>query len=709
MSVIQNIRDKYARWAVVAIAISLLGFILMDAFGNRTSLGSQSTTLGKVNGEEIDFREFNAKLVAQEEDDKLRDIDRGESGREQLINGMWTAEVTRKLMENEFEALGMTISDKEMDHVLFGPNNPQYVLQTFGDQSTGEYNKEGLREYVRKMRKSNDAVKEKQLNDAFENIEIARLGEKYTSLLANSAYFPKWMIEKQNTDFSQISNVSYVAVAFNTISDSSVKVTDGEIEAYIKEHKEEFKQKTETRSISYIVFDGSATPEDSAAIFSEVNKLKADFMAATDPAVFVTQHAGPTYDDRFVSGTTLANMAAKDSFTAAPVGGVVGPYLEGNNYVLAKKVDQKMLPDSAKVRHILVKTFDPQSQVQLLDDSTAKRRIDSIFNALKAGASFDTLVSRFSDDEGSNTKGGVYEYFPQGQMVKTFNEFAFYKPVGSRDVVKTEFGYHLIEVMGQKGSQMNYKVAYVPRQIVPSVKTENDASQAAATFSGQVTDQKSFDAQYEKTLKNKGINKQLAVNINPNDYTITGIGTSRALIRDIFEADKGDVIKPTRMEDDFVVAMVTDINEEGLQSVTAARATVEPILRNRKKADMIVKKLGKITTLEAASAASGQPIQTVDTLRFSGTNPGLGFEMKVVGAAHNPENKGKVLSQALVGQSGVYVIRVNSTGTVPNANANIEEQQANMRNQTKQMMAYRSPIEALVTAAEIKDYRSEFY
>ncbi len=708
MSVIQDIRDKYARWAVVAIAVSLIGFILMDAFGNRSGFGGQSTNMGEVNGEKIDLRDFDRKVRMQEDRDKQQGIDRGEAGREEVINGLWNAEVSRILMQDEFEELGMGISDKEMNDMLFGANNPQYVVQMFGDPSTGQYNAAGLQQYVQQIKKSNDPEKQTELAEAFDALEMARLSEKYTSLLANSAYFPKWLIEKQNADVAQISNVSYVAVAFNTISDSAVKVTDEEIQAYINDHKEDFEQKEETRNISYVVFDGTATAADSLAIYSELEKLKPGFASATDPATYLTQNGVSGYTDQYISATNLT-MAAKDSFLSAPVGAVVGPFLDGNNYVLAKKIDQKVLPDSAKVRHILVQTFDPQSGRQLLADSAAKRRIDSVMLALNSGVSFDTLVARYSDDAGSKDKGGVYDYFAQGQMVKAFNDFSFGKPVGTRDIVKTEFGYHLVEILGQKGSQQNYKVAYLPKQIVPSLETENAASTAAASFASQATDLKSFDEQYEKTLKGKGINKQVAANVGENDYSIAGLGASRQLVRGIFEADKGEVVKQEKIGDDYVVAIVTDINEEGLQSVATARPAVEPVIRNKKKADMIVKKLGKITTLEAASAAAGQPVQTVDTLRFSGSNPGLGFEMKVVGAAHNPANKGKVVPEALIGQSGVYVIRVNNIGTVPVPNANVQEQQAQLRMQTRQMMAYRSPVEALLRAADIEDNRSEFY
>jgi peptidyl-prolyl cis-trans isomerase D len=528
-------------------------------------------------------------------------------------------------------------------------------------------------------------------------------------LLSNSTYFPKWFLEKQNVDNSLIARASYVTAPYTSIVDSTVKVSDNEIQKYISDHKKEFEQKQETRSISYVVFNAAPTSADSNAVKQQLAGLKSGFETTTDaPAYVVQQGSTIEFLDAYLAGSAI-QIPVKDSIFALPNGGVFGPYLDGGSYVLAKKLDQKVLPDSAKVRHILIKTVDPQAQRVLLDDSTAKKRIDSIALAIRNGASFDSLARRLSQDEGSAEKGGVYDYFPQGQMVKAFNEFAFEKPVGSRDVVKTEFGYHLIEVLGQKGSQPNYKIAYLAKTISPSSETDNAASSAASSFAANSTTQKAFDANFEKDLKAKGMNKMVAQDILPNASEITGLGNSRTLVRNIFAADKGDVLQSERVGSAYVVAVVTEVNEAGTQSVAKARAAVEPVLRNKKKAELIVKKLGKITTLEAASAAIGQPIQVADSLRFNGSNAAFGFESKVIGASFNPAYKGKVVPEAIEGQSGVFVLRVDNQASTPVQSGSIEEQRAMLQMQTRQQAMYRSPLEALKNAAKIKDNRAKFF
>ena len=704
MSVIQSIRDKYARWAVVAIVISLLGFIMMDAFSGRGGLGQRSTTIGSVNGEEIDYIDFEKKVKAQEAAAKQQGYTQ-----EQLMENVWNGEVMQNIMDDQFEELGMTVGKKELTDLLFGTNPPQDLKQRFSDPNTGVYDANQASQLINNIRKSGSAEEKAQLNDYLENLMFNRKVEKYTSLLTNSAYFPKWLIEKQNVDNSLISRASYVTAPYTLISDSAIKISDKDVQSYIDANKKEFEQKEESRTINYVVFDAAPTAPDSAATQAQVASLKEAFQTTTDAPSFVVQQ-GSTIEflDAYVAGSKI-QIGVKDSIFALPNGGVFGPYLDGGSYVLAKKIDEKVLPDSATVRHILIQTADPQTGSMLLDDSTAKRRIDSIENAINNGANFEVMAMQFSNDQGSAQKGGVYDYFPQGQMVKAFNEYAFEKPVGSRGVVKTEFGYHLIEVLGQKGSDRNYKIAYMAKNISPSTETDNAASTAASAFAGNSSSLKSFNENFDKNLKGKGYNKLVAQDILPGASEIQGLGTSRTMVRNIFAADEGDVLQPERVGSAYVVAAVTEVNEAGTQSVAKARLVVEPILRNKKKAEQLKQKVGKITTLEAASTALGQPIQVADSLRFNGSNPTLGFESKVIGASFNQNNKGKVVPEAIEGQSGIFVLRVDNIGTTPVQSGSIQEQREMLKMQARQQAMYRSPLEALKNAANIKDDRSKFY
>ncbi len=711
MSVIQSIRDKYARVSVIAIVVALLGFILMDAFTGRSNLfGGNDTTLGTINGEKVEYADFARKVKAQEDQAQAQGYQMNDATRQQVIESVWNSEVDRAVLSDELDELGLTVGKKELNDVLFGANPPQDLKQGFSDPQTGAYNALGAQQYFANLKKSGTPEQKAQMNSYLESIEYQQLASKYAALLSGSVYYPKWFVEKQAADNGLMARVSYVGVPYSTISDSSVNVSDDEIKTYINNHKDEFEQKEPTRSISYVSFSAAPTGTDTAAALQQVQALKEQFAAATDPASFVAQQGSTSpFLDQYIGGSTI-QVPNKDSIFALPNGGVYGPYLDASSYTLARKIDEKVLPDSARVRHILVKTMDPQSGQTILPDSVGKARIDSLNTALQAGASFDTLVRRFSDDEGSVATGGVYEYFPQGQMVKTFNDFVFNGKAGDRDVVKTEYGYHLIEILGQKGNQPHYKIAYLAKPIAASTETDNAANNQASQFAGEGRDAKAFDAAYDKSLKGKGIAKLIAADIRPTDYSINGLGASREFVKAIFEAGRGDVLQPHRVGDAYVVATVTDVQEAGLAGVAKARTTVEPILRNQKKAAQIKQKIGKVTTLEAASTALGQPVQTADSLRFSGErNPALGYESKVLGAAFNPTNQGKVVPEALEGQAGVYVLRVESIGSTPVIAGSTEEQRQALQMQARQTMQYRPPTEVLKKNAKIKDNRATFY
>ena len=195
MSVIQQIRDKYARWAVIAIALSLLGFIMMDAFAGRTRLfGGNSTTIGSINGKKIDYLDFERKVKAQEDMARQQGYDMGDAGRQQVIESVWNQEVDQTILSNQFDELGLGIGKKELNDILFGTNPPQDLRQRFTDPQTGVYNAQAAQQFINSVKKNAGPAEKEQLNEYLGNLEFQRLAEKYISLLANSVNVPKWFV-----------------------------------------------------------------------------------------------------------------------------------------------------------------------------------------------------------------------------------------------------------------------------------------------------------------------------------------------------------------------------------------------------------------------------------------------------------------------------------------------------------------------------------
>lgn len=722
MSFIQNIRDKYSKIAVVAIALALLGFILIDYITGKTrssSRGGGSSIVGRVNGKSIGTGEFELLVNRQEEYMQQQYGQGGDAVRAQAVEQAWTQEVNRILLGDEVDKLGMEIGKKEINDMLFGANPPEDLKRQFTDPQTGLYNAGQALSQINEMKRKGTAEQKASFNTYIEQLEFLRLVDKYNALLGNSINYPRWYFEKQNSDNSQLAKISMVREVYAGINDSTIKVSEEEIQDYINKHKQDYKQE-ENRSITFVTFSAAPNSTDSAEARNKLLALKPEFDSVKDVKPLLAQEgANNNYYAGYI-GKNVIKIAAKDSIFKTPVGHVYGPYLDGGSYVLAKVEAARQIPDTVKIRHILIATTQSDQQTgqvsQVRDTAEAKKLIDSVQTLIRNGANFDSVCARLSEDPGSKNKGGVYDNVPSGQMVSEFNDFIFTNPVGTRGIVKTDYGYHYIEILSQKGNTTGYRIAYLPHQILASDETDKNASNRAIEFAADSRDQIAFDTNYEKKLKPLGITKQVAADITPSAAYVQGLGASRSFVKNIYKAKKGEVMQPDRVGDNYVVAVVSEINKEGTQTVNKARSIVEPILINKKKAEFIIKKLGKITTLEAAADILGKKIETIDSLRMSGNgthSTALGFEPRVNGAAFNPANKGKVVPEALEGQSGVYVIRVDNVTATSVASADVAEQRKNqyqqMKQNTENPQSPAFPANILKKSATIKDERSDRY
>ncbi|HET9430148.1 MAG TPA: peptidylprolyl isomerase, partial [Chitinophagaceae bacterium] len=556
MSIIQKIREKGALISAIVIALALLGFIAMDAFTGRSNMfgGGPSTTVGQINGKKIGIDEFRRNVEQQEQYLQSQGYPSGEGTRQQALEQAWNQEVGRALLTTELDKLGIRVSEKELSNsILFGNNPPADLKQQFTDEQTGQFNAQLAAQQINATLKSGTPEQKMSISSYINQQKFIRMIDKYNSMLIISSNTPKWLLEKQNADNSQMAKISLVRKPYSEISDSSVKVSDKEIEEYINKHKKDFKQE-ESRSIVYVTFSAAPSAADSAVVRDGLSELKEKMLTTDDIQSFLAAEGAQTnYYDSYISGETI-KIPGKDSIFKIPVGTVYGPYLEGPTYNIAKLIGVRQIPDSVKIRHILISTVsrDQNGQMTVVrDTATAKALADSVQRIIAAGENFDSVAAKVSEDPGSKDKGGVYET-GSGQMVPEFNEFMFTMPVGSKGVIKTDFGYHYMEVLSQKGSKTGYKIAYLSKPITASSETIQNAAGEASKFAANSQDEKSFNANYEKELKPRGINKGFGIDIKPSSAQIVGLAPSRALVRKIYEADKGEIIQPELVGDVYV-------------------------------------------------------------------------------------------------------------------------------------------------------------
>ena len=712
MQIIQSIRDKGAALIIVVIALSLIGFILMDAkSGSNSSMfgDGNSGTIGKVNGEAIDRAEFG-KRVEQEENKKAQQTGKQPTGAEVLAirEQLWNQIVAEKVFYREAEKLGINLSSKELSALLMSNDQTNPFMQEKGllDPVTGKLDIGKAQEALANIKKFKGDKRDLIDAQIIEPLKLSTAVSKYGGLLSAAVYYPTWMQQKDNAESKSFATISYVAIPYNEISDSTVKVTDSDINDYVAKRKDFFKQEA-GRTISYLTFSQLPSGADSLKARQMTEELKNSFAADTNSKAFVARNTSAVdFTDEFLPLSKIQS-SAKDTIVKQSIGTVYGPFAEGPNYTLAKLLGTKTLPDSVKARHILIAVNDPQTGQPIMADSAAKKLADSILTAVKGGADFAALAIKYSADAGSGAKGGDLGTFGYGAMVPEFNTFSFSKSAGDKEVVKTQFGYHVIDIVSQKDFKPAYKIAFVAKPIIPSDETINAASMAATKASANKNAKELSDYAAKNGLKMV----EIPVTIKENDYAVGNMQDARSLVQWAFKAKKGDVSDPIIIGEDFLIATVNKIYKEGTQDAAIARPGAEAAVRNIKKADIIMAKLGGGPSLETAAAAYNKTVTMAgldsSITMAAGIINGIGAEPKLIGASFNPANQTKV-SGPIAGATGVYVLKVNSiqqkADPSPEAKASATSARTNaLRQQAGNW------FEALKKQSDIKDSRSNYF
>ncbi len=709
MQIIQSIKDRGGVVMAIFIAIALISFILMDSKSdsNRGSL-TGNNPVGSINGSSIDIQEFDKRFKQEEAKQSQQRGGQPLSGADAMgvRDQVWNQIVAENVFYAEADKLGINLTSKELSYILQSndPSNP-FLQEKSLMGADGKIDPAKVSEALVNIKKFKGEQRDNIDAQIIEPLKLSTAASKYGAMMNGAAYYPTWMKEKELGEDKSFATITYATVPYNEISDSTVAVSDADVNSYVAKHKELFKQEA-GRTISYLSFSQDPSTLDSANARKSVEELKASFALDTSAKNFVARSASVVdFQDEFLPLSRIQS-AAKDSIIKQAVGVVSGPYVDGANYSIAKIIGTKELPDSVKARHILIGTRDPQSGAELMSDSAAKKLADSLFASIKAGANFVELAAKYSTD-GSKTKGGDLGTFGYGQMVPEFNEFCFTKAVGAKDVVKTQFGYHIIEVMSQSNFKPAYKIAFVAKPIVPSDETINAANLAATKAAANKGGKELADYASKNGLKMV----EMPTIIKENEFRVGNLQDARSIVKWAFGAKKGAVSDPIPVGNQFVVATVVNVYAEGTQDATIARSGAESIIRKEKKAALIIEKLGPNPTMETITAKYNKQTQVIgadSTLTYTTKIiNGLGVEPKIVGAAFNATYLTKP-SAPIEGNTGVYIIKVNTVQ--PKTEKTVEQQTSfvTTRNQALKQGAS-NWFEALRKQATIKDKRSKYF
>lgn len=698
MGLMTFLRNRAGYILIGAIGFAIVAFLVGDAINvGKPFWAASQKVVGSVDGEEINIDEFGAKV-----DQSLAQFKQqyGGSGNAQMqamaVDNVWQAEVAKVLLGKEYNRLGINVSSDELADLIKGDNPSPLIVQYFGNPQTGQVDRAQV---IRTFKEGyKDANMAKQLQAVEAEIERQALQQKYVKLISNSVYVTSLEANDEYVNRNKLANFKYVGLEYASIPDASVKIAESDYSDYYNDNKQRFENPTETRAFEYVSFSVSPTKEDSAAVKSQVEKLAADFKTSTNDSLFAAVNSDVKVPYTYISKGKL-DPAVDSVVFNLPAGSYYGPKFSGNSYKLVKVIDTRFSPDSVKASHILLDA----SKLGGVDK--AVKLADSLKGLVQKGASFATLAAQYSED-GSKDKGGDLGTFVRGQMVPEFENAAFNGSVGDLKVVTTQFGVHLIKIEKQIGSSKVAKLAYIEKSLLASNKTKDAAYKKASNFLSEVK-----GGSFSELAQKKGYTVGVADKITPTQGFAPGLDNPRQLIRDSYEAKKGDVLDQVyQMDNAFVVARVTDIRPKGTLPLEAVKKDIEPIVRNIVKAKMLKEKVDKALqgagNIDQVAQKLAKPVTPVQNIVFSNPIiPGGGQENKVVGAVFGSQ-PGKV-SKAIDGERGVYAFSVDGF-TNPAPLANTYKQKEIMMQATAQR-SLGAAFQALQDKSDIKDNRVKFY
>jgi len=715
MAVLNKIRQR-SIFLIIVIALALFSFVIGDIFNNLDSSSAADSAIATINGVDIERNEFMTKV------ENIQRQSNGSMTNTQAMNRAWNNEVRAKVMQSQYDALGLSVERDYMRSLL------EQNLGSFEEfkNEAGLFDQDKLNEFIANLKAiapetttlGGSVIDYKSWTNFEQNVAISGVQQAYFNMVKSGI---TGTLTEGELDY-QLENdkvdLKYVQIPYSSIADSTITVKSSEIKAYIKRFPKKYEVKA-SRDLVFVEFKEEASLEDEQAIKADLSALISDreefneaanatqtivgFKNTKDNASFVNSYSADNFNDNYVFKSAFASDQA-DKICGLNESEIYGPYKESGFYKLSKMVSLKRIPDSVKVRHILT-PFVGSTRADASVTKTeaeAKTTADSIYKVLKRNRSkFKSLLS-LSSDKVSNEKDGVIEFAYTAGFAPEFKAYSFENPKGSLGVVRTDFGYHVIEILGQGTLQQAYKVATISQAIEPSIETVDEVFKNKSKFEIAVA-----DADFETVAAESNYEVRSVSSVKELDENIPGLGAQRAIVRWAFEdsSSEGDFKSFNTTAGGFVVVKLTGVNSAGLMSSESGSVTALPEIRKEKKAEIIKARISA-TTLDEIATAEDQTIKTAVAVNMKNpTLSGAGREPLVIGTAFGLEEG--ATSGLISGNSGVYAVqvtKVTAAAALPSYQA-----AANRVGKAKENAVNTQLYNALKDAAEIEDNRAVFY
>ena len=715
MAALGKIRSK-GGILVAAIGLALFAFLAEEAFRSCNGIKSETRQqIGEILGEKISVQDYQ-KLIDEYQSAIKFTMQRDnltEDELNQVKDQVWQQLVNNRVLEADAKKVGLTVTEQELSNVLNDGTNPMLAQTPFVNQQTGRFDINALQQFLdgyNKAKASNSPQLE-QMQTIYDywlfvekNLRTQLLGQKYQALLASCVLSNKAEAKMAFKDNNEESDIQLASLAYSTIKDADVKVTDEDLKAKYEELKPAFRQNTETRDIKFVDYQIKASASDRNAIVKDMNELQKQLATATDPSMVISKSGSmipylglPVSSKAYQQYPDIASKI--DSLAVGTTG--VTENKQDNTLNIIRVMSKAQLPDSVQFRQIQVAANTPEE---------AHAKADSIQKALAGGADFVAIAKRYGQTgEKVWFTGQQYEAAPSmSEDNRTYIEALLNGEVNAIQNVALTQGNIILQVVDKKAMKTKTTAAIIKKLVDFSKATRSDAYNKFSEFVAK----SATAADLEKNASKYGYHVQSLNDVSTSEHYVAGVHGTRDALKWLFDAKQGDVspLYECGDNDHLMVIVLSAIHPKGYRSWDDPQ--VKEILKREvikdKKAEKLMAKLKGVNSI-AAAQAKGAKVSTVSQITFAAPAfvQATGSAEPALSGAVAATAAGKFSKNPVKGNAGVYVFQVAKKTL--RAGSKYNEAMAMQQAAQQNMQFLSNFMQDLILKANVVDNRYLFF
>lgn len=686
MAIIGNLR-KHSWLIVLLVAIAIAAFTLGSDVPKffQSTFGRNANAFATIGGDVVNYEEFNDRV--EERAEIMRMYGYTEYS---IKEAVWQELLQDKLLGKEIKALGISVSDLEMNDMYYGRFISPLVQQQLGNPQTGEYNTAYVRDLISQVALQPDtSLFYKQWLGLENDARKDRERSKYFTMVYSGIYMPKALANTIAEIDSRKADVRVAGLLYSQAQDEALVLSDEDFENYFKAHQKEINAQffrgelNEYREVTYAVFNSRPSMSDMESLNNEVNTMWQQMkdLEGDDLQDFVNMHGD--YDTTYVKSEDFMaplDSVVKGSHAGKPIEPQVVASVKKSDpmryaygeYVMGKVLDSQMRPDSVRISMIFIPT-EKYMQGITTTLAEAKEQRDSAMLEINKGMKFEDAVRKYSVD---TTNLGDQEWLLDGSPVMFMDEIMRTNVNGVFTYdIPDDRGFFVVKVTDKTAPKMKYRVALITKPITPSSETDRKVRDAANLFASKYS---TVEAMREGAAQENVQLRQCAV-ISMSD-SLTGFTNTHDAVRWAFNDDtkQGAVSGQIFTSDyNYLVVGLENIYKPGKLTLDQVRQAIEPLVRMEKLGNMLAEQYADAgNNIDAVAAKMGTTVDTITDFSFRSYYMGrFGMEPKCAGAV---AAKKSGMVGPVKGASGIYFINVDNTrndaATDPQGVANELEQ-----------------------------------